>query len=258
MKRIFLILTFLCCTSAFLFGQQGYWDVIELHDGKIFRGNIIEMTPKNGVRILADDKEVYFFKAEQVKEISKVKMKKSEMKNTDSSPVSSGKSSPKMPQEPRNEYENSGYFAIIESGLLFSLIQDGKPVNDSLRQNAILLNTIQGWHITPNFSVGIGIGAAFQQPTNTFPLSLDFRSHFTSGRIKPFVYAASGIALIIDDTDKLGSIFGDFGLGVKTSFSPSFAFNTSLSYTPYFYALQKGGGSSLKDGYFSIRAGLAF
>ena len=257
MKRIFLSLIFLLCSVAVLFGQKAYWDVIQLKNGKIFRGTIIEETPNGGVRIVTEDKEVYFFGGGEVDRITKAKVEKGEQPIANIS--SGGETKVKKVRTAPEDYEHRGYFALIEGGFLYSLVQNGAITPDSLRQNSILINTIQGVHLSPYFSLGIGLGAIFQDGNTTFPISLDLRSHFSSGRIKPFVYAAGGYALVFNDEISNGRIFGDFGFGVKTFFSPSIAFNTSLGYVPYFYSVfPEGGGVKLKDGYFAIKAGLAF
>jgi hypothetical protein len=129
-------------------------------------------------------------------------------------------------QPNKDEYRNKGYFNITR----FSYVAVGKIKQDlfipgegnfsntlpSNKSNAFSLQTINGYFISPYFSVGVGVGLdGYSNPNiNTFPIFVDIRAYFKDDFNSPFVFLDFGGLAKISDNFNRGNIF-NVGAGYK-------------------------------------------
>jgi hypothetical protein len=94
-----------------------------------------------------------------------------------------------------------GYFNITDMGLLIGSPQNRQPAPFSFM-------TTNGFHITEQLSLGLGIGVEF--PSGSYmPIVLDTRYYVRATGFSPFFSLYGGYALVLDDdgTNGYGSVF---------------------------------------------------
>jgi hypothetical protein len=89
------------------------------------------------------------------------------------------------------------------------------------------VETINGYQVNPQFSVGIGVGINAYQEDLFLPLFLDSRYFFMPGNA-PFLCADAGYALTFNDLQ--GGPLGHAGAGYRLYFSNSMALNLMVGY----------------------------
>lgn len=89
------------------------------------------------------------------------------------------------------------------------------------------VETINGYQVNPQFSVGIGLGINAYQEDLFLPIFLDSRYYFMPGNA-PFLCADAGYALTFNDVQ--GGPMGHGGAGYRLYFSNSLALNLMVGY----------------------------
>ena len=137
----------------------------------------------------------------------------------------------------------TGYFNITDMGLLI-----GSPENQHPAPFSFM--TINGYHLTPQFSTGLGVGLEF--PSGSYmPLVLDARYYIRATGFSPFFFLYGGYALPLDDEGSQQDIWYDQwsypypwykpyiakggwllnpGFGIRHVFGENFGVNFSVGY----------------------------
>lgn len=125
-----------------------------------------------------------------------------------------------------DEYRNEGYFNITKFSYInvneakletFSptdgVVVTELPIN---KATAYSLQTINGYFLSPYFSVGLGIGLdGYSNPNfNTLPIFLDLRAYFNDGKSSPYLYLDYGALAKVENGINNGTIF-NIGIGYK-------------------------------------------
>lgn len=140
----------------------------------------------------------------------------------------------------------SGYFNSTEIGLLI-----GSPSNGQSAPFSFM--TTNGWHLTDQFSAGLGLGVEFASGSY-LPVVLDFRYYVRDTDFSPFLFMYGGYAFPLDDNlsyygnviwDEASSVPYDYyyepfeaqggfllnpGFGIRKLFSDSFGVNFTVGY----------------------------
>jgi len=206
MKKIFtfiLLLAFSMLANA----QQSFQDVVYLKSGSIIRGTIIEQVPNVSIKIETADKNVFFYKIDEIEKITK-----EPFPNARSSSVS-------------NSGITNGYCGIINIGYGFGIGENSEGIN------SLNLDFINGFQLFPYFSVGLGTGVKvwfikdITEKPILIPAFVNLRGHFLKGNISPYLGIDLGYCWEVSPvTQGLGLLFSptlgvSFKVGNKSRIS---------------------------------------
>ncbi len=154
---------------VFTFAQSGEEDVIYFKNGGILRGEIIEYTGEESLKIKTAGRNVVVVMLGEVQEIRKERV-------------------------PRRRYfKESGY--VNHTGMAFL------PGPDA---TSIRFQMVNGYQFTPKLSAGLGFGlVTYNDPLNLAPLFLDVKYKFLEANTTPFAYFRSGYSFSIMTDDEL-------------------------------------------------------
>lgn len=101
---------------------------------------------------------------------------------------------------------------------------------DNSRANS--LQTIGGYFLNPNFSVGLGIGLdGYHYPNyNTLPLFIDLRGYFVDGKNSAFAFLDVGTVFKVSDSYRKGRML-EVGVGYKFFAASNIAMIASINGT---------------------------
>jgi len=126
-------------------------------------------------------------------------------------------------EKQKDIYKNKGYFNITKityykvnkASLEYPYNFIGQDVRGS-GANAKSLQTINGYFLSPKFSVGVGVGLEnFSSPnSNTFPVFLDTRYYFDNKYSSLYIFGDIGVTLKLGDEFKKGFLLNG-GVGYK-------------------------------------------
>ena len=77
------------------------------------------------------------------------------------------------------------------------------------------ITTVTGYQFTRNIKAGIGIGIHKHNGGTLFPLFLDARYSFSAQELVPFIAAAGGLALNLEDLNSWTFVFVNPSVGIK-------------------------------------------
>lgn len=141
-----------------LFGQAKMQDVVYLKDGSILRGEIIEQTSNESLKIEIAGYNILVIQMEEVEKITQERPPKARM------------------------FKEEGY--VNFTGLDYLPGELG---------SAIRFQMVNGYQIDPNFSMGIGIGYTnYNDPLSAIPLFLDLKYKLLKANTTPFLYLKPG------------------------------------------------------------------
>jgi len=157
-KALGLIIFILLSTIAF--SQEDYQDVVYLKNGSIIHGMIIEQVPNVSIKIQTNDRNVFFYKIEEVEKITK-ELKPSDVKQ----------------KNLKKQYPIKGIIAQV---------------------NYVLHGaSVQANYLIHPFSIGIGVGVnkSYEGGTHV-PFFLDGKFYFTNTRLSPLLACELGYSYI--------------------------------------------------------------
>lgn len=203
--KYYLILVLFALFTSIAFAQSNYQDVVYLKNGSIIRGIIIEQVPNKSLKIETADRSIFVYQMDEIEKIAKEIVKP----NDDSSVKSDGV---------KNDYH------IIEMGYQVGVGDYGI--------DRYKLNIINGYVISPLFSIGYGTGLRyyFDAESIVLPVFADFRTNFEINELKSYFSLGLGYSLnASNDFDGLGLLINpSFGVGFKLT--EKFTMNVGLSY----------------------------
>ena len=241
--KLVVTITILIGISLAAFSQQTYQDVVYLRNGAIIRGMIIEQIPGKSAKIETDNKEVFIYKSDEIRKISKEPIK--------------GKSS---------GFENSsglksGYRGIAEIGYgsLYYL-------------KAVKLNIINCIQFGQYFSVGLGTGLHFYTIESfadphplLIPIFADIRTYFINNVVTPYLSFGIGYSFDANNSFKgYGYLWNlIFGISLNTSNKSSINIGLGLDsqrVTRYTASIAHGGikEDKINSILLSLNAGISF
>jgi hypothetical protein len=211
MKTILLTFAMLFVTLA-AFGQDKV-DVVYLKDGRVVKGSIIKPLDAEGVQIMTTESDVYTFSADEVLKVAREMYKHDNMKNK------------------INVHDGEGFTNITTLGYGFGIgdVGEGRTAMNN-DEDYFALHTINGYHITRSFSLGVGVGIEWYGDYELVPLYADFRYYPSLTEWAPFFYGdlGYGLGVLNDNTD--GGLMAGVGGGIQRSINPNMALVASLGY----------------------------
>lgn len=205
MKKLFVLLLFVLIT-AHSFAQYNYQDVVYLKNGSILRGVIIEQVPNQSIKIETADRSVFFFELAEVEKFTKEPVRGRRMAAID------------------NPGMKVGYRGIVETGYQLGVGHFG---DDRLK-----LNVINGFQLTPHFSMGLGTGLRFYYDLDAalVPLFLDFRVNFLDRKVSPYFALGAGYSFNASDNFEAAGVLINPSAGVSFKVSGKSSMNIGLGY----------------------------
>ena len=153
--------------------EPGREDVVYLKDGGILRGEIIEMTHGESLKILTAGRNVFVVMMEEVEKIAR---------------------------EPDGK-ARSGYMNQTGMDLLYG---NGHTTGR--------FRMVNGYWLTPRFSAGLGVGLTpYADPLNLAPLFLDMNFRFLQARTTPYAGLRAGYSFsLATDNSNIRDHHGGF------------------------------------------------
>ena len=112
------------------------------------------------------------------------------------------------------------------------------------------ITTEAAWQFNAAIKAGVGAGIHRHNDATLFPLFLDARYSFNAARVVPFVAAAGGVAVSLDNFDKLTAVYVSPSAGLRFLA----ANRTGVSLSAGLLAMSSGGGG--KHYFLNCRLGL--
>ncbi len=144
-------------------------------------------------------------------------------------------------EKDQNEYSHQGYYNSTNFGLLV-----GSSNNENKAPFSFMM--INGYGITNQFAVGLGIGSEFMSESY-LPVVLDARYYFRKQKFSPYVFIQGGYSIALDDETENYHLYsyrsfwsgydllkpnGGFifnpGVGIKTMISNNFGLSFSIGF----------------------------
>ena len=88
-------------------------------------------------------------------------------------------------------------------------------------------STVNGYQVTGNFFLGVGLGISFYDGGPLVPLFLDIRYAFNTGQLSPYLYADGGMRLDVTSFNET-KLFINPGVGARYALSRTLALNLSV------------------------------
>lgn len=163
------ILLFIFFIPLFALAQPNEEDVIYFKNGAILRGEIIEHTGEESLKIKTAGRNVVVVMLEEVQEIKKERV-------------------------PAQQYfKESGYVNYT-----------GMAVLPGLDATSVRFQMVNGYQFSPKFSAGLGFGfTTYSDPLSLAPFFLDVKYKFLKANTTPFVFLKSGysFSILADDIE---------------------------------------------------------
>ena len=210
MKKQLYILTIILTTLFISFiakAQTSYEDVVYLKNGSIIHGIIIEQIPNQSIKIQTRDGNVFVYKIDEVEKMTKEQAKISKKINANSNNA---------------DLKQFGYINITEMNL-------GLGLGQTNGINFFGFQTINGYLINPNFSIGLGIGADIYPSVIFIPIFADLRINFLKTKVAPFFSTGVGYSMTTDKINNGGLLINP-AFGVKFFVTTKTALNFSIGY----------------------------
>tara|TARA_B110000046_G_scaffold137347_1_gene143627 strand:- start:1837 stop:2760 length:924 start_codon:yes stop_codon:yes gene_type:complete len=237
MKKYPALLLFLF-VATLSFSQSNFQDVVNLKNGSVIRGVIIEQIPNESITIETADRNVFVYQMAEIEKIAKEPYQENTTENYFNSFSSSGL--------------QSGVRVIVELGHQFGtgsrLIE---PYTDDYWEylhldnntrtpplNGSRFSIICGYQINPYFSLGVGTGIRQYKASGRngeyraalIPVFADFRVNFMDYKVSPYLSLGAGYSF--DATrgfDGVGFLINP-SIGVSVKVSEKSALNVGLGY----------------------------
>ncbi|HET6558673.1 MAG TPA: hypothetical protein VFG54_15240 [Prolixibacteraceae bacterium] len=205
MKKLFVLLFFAIITIH-SFAQHNYQDVVYLKNGSIIRGFIIEQVPNKSIKIETADRSVFVFELDEIEKFTKEPFKGRRTRSND------------------NPGMKVGYKGTVETGFQLGVGDWGA---DRLK-----LNVINGFQLTPHFSMGLGTGLRFYYDLDAalVPLFLDFRVNFLDRKVSPYFALGAGYSFNASDNFEAAGVLINPSAGVSFKVSGKSSMNIGLGY----------------------------
>lgn len=122
-----------------------------------------------------------------------------------------------------------------------------------LSQGYFGITTVNGYQFSRNIKAGIGIGAHIYEEGVLLPLFIDARFSLSAQEFVPFISAAGGVELSLDDFNGTSRIFINPALGVKwvAASRLGVSFSTGL-------IVMSGGGEGGRSSFINFKLGIEF
>lgn len=206
-----IILTFLMAIAAVVAFGQDKMDVVYLKDGRVIKGSIIKPLDADGVQIMTTESDVYTFSAAEVQRVAREEFRHDNLKN-------------KIIVQ-----KGEGFTNITTLSRGYGIGSVGTPARDN-EGRFWALNTVNGFHITRNISLGVGVGIEWYGDYEMLPVYADLRYYPSLSEWAPFFYGDIGYGLGVLDKDLDSGLMGGLGGGVQYSFNPKLALLASVGY----------------------------
>lgn len=161
------------------FCQTTFQDVLYLKNGSIIHGVIIEQVPNQSIKIQTNDKNVFFYKIEEIEKITKEEIV---------SDIDKGK---------KEENTNRGFVTLI--GINFapgigdaSLYYQGYSGSGNFytvknEDYSFGLNIVNSLPISPQFALGMGVGIDKYKNVAFIPFTIDARISILKSKFTPLL-----------------------------------------------------------------------
>jgi hypothetical protein len=205
-----LLLLILLAIPSYLWAQTNTIDVVELNNGSVIKGAILEIVPGEKVKILTKCDNTWVFDMKDVARISKEN----------------------APSDKKQRFPESsqGYFNLTSIGVLA-----GPKTNQQIAPFS--LETINGYRFKDKCRLGLGLGLEFHGDTYV-PILIDGRVGLGKSQISPYFYAQAGYSLPMKKEKEngyngmtlQGGALYSAGFGVEIHLNPMNSINLSLGW----------------------------
>ncbi len=233
-----ILLTFAMMLMAGLTFGQDKMDVVYLKDGRVIKGSIIKPLDAEGVQIMTTESDVYTFSAKEVLRVTREEIDHDNLKNK------------------IIVHDGEGFTNITTLGYGFGIgdVGEGRAAADN-DANYFAIHTVNGYHLTRNLSLGVGVGVEWFGDYELIPVYADIRFYPGLTEWAPFFYGDVGYGLgVLDDTNDGGFMAG-VGGGVQRSLNPNMALVASLGYR---FQANAVGLDELNANYLQLSVGFKF
>lgn len=182
------------------YAQVNYEDVVYLKNGSIIRGVIIEQVFNVSLKIQTKDRNVFFYKVEEVEKITKEELK---------DPNVNSSSTTQLGKFQFDKVKSKGYQNILEIGGVFGVANIRYVYESSFNsfnnRNGLNLFSIQDVNsvkLDRITSIGIGVGVEIGRPSNgrflhlNIPVFADFRFRPLKSRFSPIFIQQLGLSFL--------------------------------------------------------------
>lgn len=208
MKNLILLTLFLFAVVSL--SAQDLPEIVYLKNGNMIRGTIVQMIPKKSLQIRSGDGNIYVYQMSEVVKIIKNPSNKASTKSEPvvtpipvvdvATPVSNTRTYSNVYVEPveeefiepaitrpLNSYAiGRGYRGLFDLGYSVS--------TDVSELDRLELATSQGYQFNPYLFLGVGGGVSYfyDQSSVCFPVFINPRVDFNTGKISPFIDLKGG------------------------------------------------------------------
>ncbi|UCG26992.1 MAG: hypothetical protein JSV24_08425 [Bacteroidales bacterium] len=209
-RTFFILIVFWILQSLSLVStaQSKMEDVIYLRNGSVIRGTILEEKPGDYVRIESNCRNIWVFKSDEISRIAREEIPGPDTVEAD---------------------KRHGFLAVADMGVLAGKGEDTKDAPFSI-------HTIYGYQFKTRLYCGAGLGMEFLNVTYV-PLFADFRYHFSSNNITPYIFIQMGYNQPLENEDndyydvrEKGGFLLNPGLGMRFIINPRTSIVMSVSY----------------------------
>lgn len=207
-----------CIVFMFLYlttnAQKYKQDVVYLKNGNIIRGTILEMIPKETVKIETYDGSIFVYKLDEVEKTTK---EEGTIKRAAKDSLST-----------KQQFNPRGYFIIARVG---PSVRSGNSSNPDMA-----IGFINGLQFNERLSLGLGIEATNYSYNNhkssatITPIFFDMRVYFPVKRACPMISLQAGYSKVSDTSAQIdptyfnpgfgnGGLYMAFGIGLRIFFN---------------------------------------
>lgn len=215
MKKIFFLSTLiLLFTLTGVTAQNSHTiDVIELKNGSVIKGNILEIKPESHIKIESLCSNIWVFEMKEIAEIRTEAISRSSIDYLN--------------------IKDKGFINYTSFGVLTGPSDNENP-------SAFSLDIVNGYKWNSRLTAGIGIGYENFNEVY-FPVFIDMRYHFIESSVSPFSLLKAGYLIpgwqednldyyYYHDRKALGGPLLEVGAGIQINMSSKNALTVSLAY----------------------------
>ncbi|MBD8349586.1 hypothetical protein [Dysgonomonas sp. HGC4] len=227
MKKL-ILLTLLIFVGVSL-SAQDLPEIVYLKNGNLIRGEIIQIIPDKSLEIRSKDGKVYVYDMDEVLSIEKnaaaAPPRRYNDRRTSSGHYGRHAEEFSEPMYSSNEYSlHEGYRGMFDLGYSVSV--------DVAELNRLEFTTSHGYQFNPYLFLGVGGGVSFyhgndSESTVSFPIFINPRIDFNTGKISPFIDLKGGYTLGED----VEGLYLSPSIGARCAITTGTAINFSMGYT---------------------------
>ncbi len=213
-NRVLFVFVLVCNLT---YGQNNLEDAVYLKNGSIIRGIIIEQVPNQSIKIQTKDRNVFFFKYDEIEKMTKENISQDDLNNNT-----------KVTNFKKKGFIN--FTEMIYSPGIGNLNYIYSGMKNS-EEYSIGLRTINGYQLNEHLSLGIGVGFELSRSiAPLLPITFDARVTFLKGRVSPVFSLNAGYPFSLQNDNYKGLLVINPQIGIKTYISKNVAYLFNVGY----------------------------